>query len=204
MTAQKPYRVLIAEDESLVSDVIQKQLRKIGHLVAGRAMDGLQALELTQSLQPDVVLMDIEMPEMDGLEATRLIQERCPRPVVMLTAHDHPGLVMRANQAGVGAFLVKPSNEREVERTLAIAVARFGDLMEARRRTAELQQTLSALKVLRGLLPICSGCKKIRDDQGDWRSLERYLMAHSEATFTHSLCPDCCRKYFPDQYDRPQ
>ena len=194
-----PRRVLIAEDETLVADVIQQQLERMGHSVAGRACDGKQAVDLARLLEPDVVLMDIEMPEIDGLEATRIIQEQCPRPVVLLTAHDSPGLALQAGEAGAGAYLLKPPHAREIERTIAIAVARFADLVELRRLNTQLRQAAEQIKTLRGMIPICSGCKRIRDDQDYWQVLEKYLMERSDVTFTHSLCPDCCRKFFPEE-----
>ena len=81
-------RVLIAEDDALVADVIERELERQGYLVADRVEDGLAAFERAQVLRPDVILMDVAMPEMGGLEATRLIQQYCAMPVVLLTAHD--------------------------------------------------------------------------------------------------------------------
>jgi hypothetical protein len=130
----------------------------------------------------------------------------------VLTAHERPELVEGASAAGVGAYLVKPPNAREMERAIAIAMARFDDLMELRRLNAdlqtgnearerlilELQNALAQVKTLSGLLPICSSCKKIRDDQGYWNQLEVYIQDHSEAVFSHSLCPDCAKKLYPE------
>jgi signal transduction histidine kinase len=132
-------RALIAEDDYLVSELIKGLLEDMGHTVVGEATDGTEAVEMTQSLRPDIVLMDIKMPDMDGLEATRLIHERHPTPVVVLTAHETEELVERASAAGVGAYLIKPPNVREVERAIIVAVARFGDMMELERLNAELQ-----------------------------------------------------------------
>ena len=195
---QEDTHVLIVEDDPMVGEMIQGLLEDIGYTVAGKAIDGLQAIEMTQSLQPDVVLMDIKMPNMDGIEATRHIYESCPTPVVVLTAHETPKLVEGASAAGVGAYLVKPSNTREMERAIAIAIARFDDLMELRRLNAELQDTLARIKTLSGLLPLCSSCKKIRDDDGYWHQVEVYIRDHSEAEFSHGLCPECAKKLYPE------
>ncbi len=203
MHPAKPYRVLIAEDDVLVGDVIQSELERMGHRVVGRAVDGRQAVDLTKCLRPDIVLMDIAMPEWDGLEAARQIQEQCPRPVVLLTAHDETDFVRRAGALGVEAYLVKPPNGPELARTMAIAEARFADLMELRRLNAELQAALDKVKLLSGLIPICAGCKKVRDDRGYWQQVEQYVAQHSEATFTHGLCPDCIREYFPGKSASP-
>jgi AmiR/NasT family two-component response regulator len=212
---QRKVRVLIAEDDYLVSRMIEGLLEEIGYTVVGVAGDGLETVEMTQSLQPDAVLMDIKMPGMDGIEATRHICESCPTPVVILSAYDMPELVERASVAGVGAYLVKPPNRREIERAIAIARARFDDMMELRRLNAELQATneereklilelqdaLAKVKTLSGLFPICASCKKIRDDEGYWHQVEVYIRDHSEAKFTHGLCPECTRELYPELFE---
>jgi AmiR/NasT family two-component response regulator len=198
MILHKDIRVLVVEDDSLVSEMIQGLLERMWYIVAGRAVNGLQAIEMTQSTRPDVVLMDIKLPDMDGIEAARRIYESCPTPVVVLTAYDTPELVERASAAGVGAYLLKPPDVHEMDRAIAIAMARFDDLMELRRLNAELQDTLAKIKTLSGLLPLCSSCKKIRDDDGYWHQVEVYIRDHSEAEFSHGLCPECAKKLYPE------
>jgi AmiR/NasT family two-component response regulator len=206
---QKDVRVLIAEDDSLVSEMIQGLLEDIKYTIAGKAADGQQAIEMVHSLQPDVVLMDIEMPCLNGLEATRRIYERYPTPVVILTAYETPELLEKASQAGAGAYLVKPPTIRQVERAIVIAMARFEDMMKLNRlnnelqaRNEALQSALAQVKTLSGLLPICSNCKKIRDDEGYWQQVEIYIAEHSEAEFSHGLCPDCMQELYPDSYEK--
>ena len=191
-------KVLIAEDNFLVGEMIQGVAEDAGCVVVGRATDGRQAVEMTTELHPDVVLMDIRMPDLDGIEAAEIIQIRCPTPVVILTAYDTPEMVKAAGAAGVGAFLAKPPKARELGQAIVIAKARFGDLLSLRRtndalqrRTKELEEALAKIKTLRGLIPICASCKKIRSDKGFWQQLEDYLTEHSEADFTHGICPEC-------------
>ena len=138
MEQQKNIRVLIAEDNFMVREMIRARLEEVGYIVAGEAIDGRMALDMAQSLRPDVVLMDIEMPDVDGIEATRRIFQLCPTPVVMLTAHETASLVQRASQAGAGAYLVKLPKSTEIERAITIAIARFDDMMELRRLNEEL------------------------------------------------------------------
>jgi AmiR/NasT family two-component response regulator len=195
---QKGIQVLIVEDAPVVGQMIQGMSEDMGYTVVGKAIDGLRAVEMTQSLQPDVVLMDIKMPNMDGIEATRQIHEHCPTPVVVLTAHETSEMVEQASAAGVGAYLVKPPNAREMERAIAVAMARFDDLMELRRLNAELQDALAQVKTLSGLLPICSSCKRIRDDEGYWNKLEVYIQEHSDVLFSHGFCPECAKKLYPE------
>ena len=140
MPSQKNVSVLIVEDDYLVGEMARGLLEAAGYVVAGEAMDGFEAVEMTQSLRPDVVLMDIDMPDMNGIEATRLIHERCPTPVVVLTGHETDELVSGASEAGVGAYLVKPPRLREVERAITIAMARFDDMMKLRHHADQLEQ----------------------------------------------------------------
>jgi AmiR/NasT family two-component response regulator len=198
MIKQKPMEVLIVDDQVSIRELLRRQLEKIGHTVVGTASNGLQAIELIETLQPDVVLMDIEMPKMDGLQATRKIMDKFPRPVVLLTSYDDPEIVRRASRAGAAAYLLKPPGAREIERTMIIASARFAELMELRRLNTELKEALQNVKILSGLLPICASCKSIRNDKGYWKAVEEYITDNSDAHFSHSICPACIDKLYPD------
>ena len=143
---EDPVRVLIAEDDHLVGEMVKGYLEEAGYAVVGEAANGLEAVYLAKSLRPDVVLMDIKMPDMDGIEATQRIQSSSPTPVVVLTAYDTPDLVEQAGEAGVGAYVVKPPAKREIERAIAIAMARFEDMMDLRRLNEELQSEIDARK----------------------------------------------------------
>ncbi len=205
MNLHKTLRLLIVEDDFMVRAAIRKRVEDLGHEVAGEALDGRQAVEMTGALRPDAVLMDVEMPGMDGLEATRRIYESCPAPVIMLTAYDEPELVKRAGEFGAGAYLVKMPKAQDLERAVAIAIARFDDMMALRRLNAELrernealQAALGEVKRLSGLLPICANCKKIRDDDGYWQDVAVYIRDRSEAEFTHGICPVCVQELYPE------
>lgn len=132
-------RVLLAEDDSLVGEMIQGLLHEMGYTIVGKAVDGRQVIEMATALKPDVILMDIKMPDMDGLEAARQLHEQYPLPVVVLTAYDSAELLEKASQVGVGAYLVKPSTAQDIDRAITIAIARFSDMREMRRLNAELK-----------------------------------------------------------------
>ena len=198
MITRKRMSVLIVDDQESMRELLQRQLEKIGHTIVGKASQGLQAIELTESLRPDIVLMDIEMPEMDGLKATKIILEKYPRPVVLLTSHDDQEMVRKASEAGAGAYLLKPPSIEEIERTMIIAAARFADLMELRRLNSELKKALENVKLLSGLLPICAHCKSVRNDKGYWEAVEEYISEKTDVHFSHGLCPKCIEKFYPD------
>lgn len=198
MEKNQKTRVLIAEDDYLVGEVIKRALKQIDLELVGKASNGIEAVEMATSLRPDVILMDIQMPKLDGLEAARQIQEQCPIPIVILTAHESLSLVDKASEVGVAAYLTKPPNRSEIERAIIVALARFEDMMELRRLNAELKEALAKTKTLSGLLPICMHCKKIRDDKGYWKQIEHYIDEHSEAEFSHSICEECLEKYHPE------
>jgi two-component system, sensor histidine kinase and response regulator len=139
MTHNPDNRVLIVEDDPLVGEMVQGLMEEIGYAVAGTAGDGHSALKLAQSVRPDVIIMDIKLPDIDGIETTRLIQDCCPTPVVVLTAYQVPQLVAQASAAGVGAYLIKPPSAFELERAITIARARFEDMMALRRLNADLK-----------------------------------------------------------------
>ena len=206
MTTKHGIRVIIAEDDFLVGKEISRAVKHMGYEVIAEASTGSEAGEKTCELKPDVVLMDIQMPGMNGLEATEQIQESCPTPVVVLSAHESQDMVEKASITGVGSYLTKPPKASEIDRAITIAMARHTDLMAYRRlnqkllqRTRELEEALDKVKTLSGLLPICASCKKIRDDRGYWNQIESYIQQYSEAEFSHGICPECSDKLYGDQ-----
>ena len=198
-------QVLVAEDDFFVTQDILRTLKQIGYEIAGVASNGESAVDLSQSLKPDVILMDIKMPKMDGLQAAEMIQSRRPTPIVILSAYETEEFVRRATQTGVGAYLTKPPKAAEIDRAISISMARHADLMEARRLYQELEtknmalrKALKEVETLRQLIPICSNCKKVRNDDGYWEQIDHYLRIHSDIKFTHGICPDCLKKLYPD------
>jgi two-component system, response regulator PdtaR len=211
MRTRSSLNVLIAEDDFLVVEMVRGLLRQLGHTLAGHAANGQEAVEMTERLSPDVVLMDLKLPVLDGVEATRQVQQRCPTPVVVLTAHESPTLVQQASQVGAGAYVVKPPVAAEIDRAITIAMARFDDMTELRRlnqvlttRNQELEQALEDIQTLRGLIPICASCKKIRDDKGYWQQVEVYVAEHTLAEFSHGLCPECAVRLYPDIFSEEE
>jgi AmiR/NasT family two-component response regulator len=193
-------RVLLAEGEPVTARLIEQELDIIGAQLVGKAPDGGQAVEMTHILRPDLVLIDADLPRQSGIESTRKILSTCPTPIVMLSDYSESPIMTQMTAAGVGACLVKPPQVQDLERALLVAQARFRDLLEIRRLRAQLHQALADIKRLTGILPICMYCHRIRTDQQIWEQLELYLTEHSDARFTHGVCPACAQSHYPELY----
>jgi response regulator NasT len=141
-------RILIAEDNDLVSLTLEEQLKDMGYHVVAIARTGIEAVSLAERTLPDVIIMDIRMPEMDGTEATVRILAQCPTAIVMLTAYADKDTVRRVEHSGAHAYLVKPVKEQELPPAISIAKARFKDLQALRKRNASLQETLESRKMI--------------------------------------------------------
>lgn len=195
-------RVVMVDDSDLFRRTTCRVLEMLGYQVVGEGRSGSEAIQLVKALRPDLVLLDVEMPGMNGIQAARRIQETCPTPVVLLTAYDTDDLLVDARDAGVAAYLVKPVDPHTLRRTFTLAQARFEDWMALRKaneelakRNAELEEALNTIKTLRGLLPICAWCgRRIQQEDGTWVELESYVEAHTEVEFTHGICPHCLAK----------
>jgi len=141
-------RVLIAEDDSVVAHSLRQQAESLGHVVLGVVRGGAAAVKLTQELRPDAVIMDIKMPELDGLAATQQVLERSPTAVVILTGHVEPDLVERASQAGAMAYLHKPVEAGELDAALQVARRRFEETQALRGEVTILREALRVRKLI--------------------------------------------------------
>jgi two-component system, response regulator PdtaR len=152
---QTPFRVVIAEDEALIRLDLKEMLEEDGYVVAGEASDGEAAVKLTESLRPDLVIMDIKMPGLDGISAAERITAEHLSPVVILTAFSQRDLVMRARDAGAMAFLVKPFTKADLVPAIEIAVSRFQEVAALEAEVTSLKDRLEVRKLLdraKGLL----------------------------------------------------
>ena len=141
-------RVIVADDESIICMDLREMLGNLGYLVVGEAGDGQSAVNLARELRPDVVLMDIKMPGMDGIEASRTLTEERIAPVVLLTAFSQRDLVERAKEAGVVGYLVKPVQEADLTPAIEIALARFVEFRELEHEVDSLQDQLETRKLV--------------------------------------------------------
>jgi two-component system, response regulator PdtaR len=141
-------RVLIAEDETIIRLDLRELLEAAGHEVVAEARDGDEAVELAREHEPDLAIMDVRMPRVDGIEAARRILDERPLPVVMLTAYGQQDLVARAVEAGVFGYLVKPFRESDVLPAIRAAVARHEELASLREEAETLSEALAARKAI--------------------------------------------------------
>lgn len=159
----RPVRVIIADDESIIRMDLREMLSHLDYEVVGEAPDGRAALELTEKLRPDLVILDIKMPEMDGIEAAERIAAERLAPVVLLTAYSERHLVERAKGAGVAGYLVKPFRESELTPVIELALARFNDVQQLTQQVVELREALETRKLIeraKGILMEIHGLKE--------------------------------------------
>ena len=192
-----PSRILVVEDEAIVAADIQDRLEALGYEVAGWGTTGAEALDLARTARPDLILMDIMLKgPMNGIQAAHLVRIELSIPVIFLTANSDESVLDQAKISEPFAYLLKPFEERQLRTNIEMALYKSRMERERERLTRELQEALATIKTLSGLLPICAWCKNVRDDSGYWMRVEQYVEQHSQATFSHSVCPDCASRYF--------
>jgi len=164
-TAVHSKRVLIAEDETIIRLDLRSLLEDNGFSVCGEARDGVEAVEQAMVLIPDLILMDIKMPRLDGIEAARRILDHRAVPIVMLTAFGHEELVTRAVETGVFGYLAKPFREQDVIPALVAAQARFDEFAEVKLQAASLLEALEARKAIERAKGILMAKEGLTEDQ---------------------------------------
>ena len=141
-------RVLIADDEAIRLLSLRAQLANLGYDTVGEASDGEEAVALARDLRPDLVIMDIKMPQLDGIEAAKLITAERPVPIVLLTAYNERELAERATEAGIFAYLIKPVSEAELLPAIMLATSRFAEFQLLRREIDDLKEALETRKLI--------------------------------------------------------
>lgn len=141
-------RIVIADDESLIRMDLREMLTNLGYLVVGEAGDGRSAINVARELRPDLVIMDIKMPDLDGIEAAKILTEERIAPIVLLSAYSQQDLVQRAREAGVTAYLVKPIRESDLPPAIEIALARYQEFIEVQKQVDDLSEALETRKLV--------------------------------------------------------
>ncbi len=169
------YKILIADDEALLRLDLREMLTEGGHIVIGEAVDGEKAVALTRKLRPDLVIMDVRMPVMDGITAAEQVVAEQLAPVLLLTAYSQADVVDRAASAGVISYLVKPVREEQLFPTVEIAVARFRELRRMNEELLGLRDNLETRKLLDRAKGILMTSHKITEQEA-YRRMQKYSM----------------------------
>jgi DNA-binding response OmpR family regulator len=187
-------RILIAEDDLVPRTVLERTLQKWGHEVIVTA-DGTAAWEAFQNPNPPpLAILDWMMPGMDGPEVCRKVRALSrPQPtyLILLTARNKKEDVVLGLESGADDFVTKPFDQQELRSRVRVG-ERIVELQRGLAdRVRQLEDALAQVKQLKGLLPICCYCKKVRDDQNYWQQVEKYISVHSDVQFSHGICPGC-------------
>jgi len=193
-------RVLIAEDDLTSRLVLEAALRGWGYDVVS-ASRGDQAWTLLQAEdRPGLAILDRLMPGMDGIQVCQKLRQKDtqnPVYVILLTALGRKEDIVMGLKSGADDYVTKPFDIEELHARVQVG-QRVVELRDAlANQVRELQMALAHINTLQGILPICMHCHKIRDDQQSWQRIEKYIQEHSDAQFSHSLCPECLEKYYP-------
>jgi AmiR/NasT family two-component response regulator len=141
-------RIVIADDEPIILLDLRQMLEELGMSVVGEASDGAQAVEKVRALKPDLAILDVKMPEMDGIEAARILHEERLAPAILLTAYSDSELIQRAKQAGVYGYIVKPFKQADLTPAIEIALARYQEARELEQQVDDLKEALETRKII--------------------------------------------------------
>jgi len=200
-------RILIAEDDAVSRRVLEATLVKWGFEVT-TTTNGTEAWQvLVAEGAPKLAILDWMMPEIDGLEICRRIRQRPgagPLHIILLTARGRKEDVIAGLQAGADDYVTKPFDHEELRARVQVGVRLVELQSMLADRVVELEEAIARVRQLRGLLPICSYCKKVRDDKNYWQQVEQYVSTHADVKFSHGICPDCYREVVEPQLDAAQ
>jgi len=196
--------VLIADDDVVTRRLLETTLKSWGYEVYAAA-DGAEALRILEDEpRPDIAVLDWMMPERDGPEICRIIRAKSqtvPVYIILLTALGSRQSIVQGLQAGADDYITKPFDREELRARLEVG-RRFVELQRSlAERVQQLEDALARVKQLQGLVPICSYCKKIRNDKNFWQQVDAYVSEHSEAQFSHGICPECYEKIVKPELD---
>lgn len=172
-------RIALADDDPTVRDVMGRMLDQLGHQVVAQAENGRQLLETCRTCRPDLIIADIRMPDMDGLEAVEAVYEQIPTPVILVTGYTDPEFIERAQNSHVLAYLVKPIKVAELEPAIALASRRFQEFQTLREETADLKKALADRKIIERAKGIMMKHLNI-DEQEAFRRLQKIASSKNQ------------------------
>jgi CheY-like chemotaxis protein len=187
-------KVLIAEDERVSRRLLELTLTGWGHEVIVTEQGAEAWAVLEREDPPSLAILDWMMPGMDGIEICRRARQRKDAPptyIILLTAKSSQANIVEGLIAGADDYVTKPFDRDELRARVNVGETVLGLQQKLAGRVIELEEALAQVRLLQGILPICSYCKHVRDDKDYWQSVECYITEHSEAKFSHSICPMC-------------
>jgi phosphoserine phosphatase RsbU/P len=198
-------RILIAEDDFTSRNILSGMLRKFGHEIM-ETQNGFTAFQrLLAEDSPRLAILDWMMPDLDGVELCRRLRAaHLARPLylILLTKRDEKKDIVEGLRAGADDYLTKPFDPDELRARIDVGIRMTTLQGQLADKVRELSDAISQIKTLRGIIPICSHCKKIRDDEGYWNQVDSYIRKHSDAQFSHGICPDCLHLLYPEIADQ--
>ncbi len=198
-------KILVAEDDAIAQLMLKTMLIKAGYDPVITA-DGAEACRLLlQPEAPKLAILDWMMPGMDGVEVCRKVRELksdTPAYLILLTSRDNREDIVAGLKSGANDYIIKPYDVEELHVRIGLGRKIIELQTTLAGRIRELQEALEQIKTLRGILPICMYCKKIRDDKQYWQQVESYIADHSDAEFSHGICPECYQKYVQPELDK--
>lgn len=198
-------KILIAEDNLAAQAMLETALTELGHEVTATD-DGSAACEaMLKPDAPKLAVLDWMLPGMDGVEICRTIREKKltdPAYLIILTVRNRTEDIIKGLKAGANDYIVKPYKIEELKVRVGVGCRILEMQNTMARQIKELQNAMGHIKILRGLLPMCAYCKKIRNSNEYWQQVEGYIAEHSEAHFSHGICPECYQKHIQPQLDK--
>lgn len=171
-----PLKIVIADDESIIRMDLKELLEDAGHKVVGEAANGEKAVELARKYKPDLVILDIKMPKMDGIAAAKIIDDEKIAPVLLLTAFSQPEIVERATESGVLAYLVKPVQEANLFPAMEVAMSRWQEIQQLEDELLKIKGTLESRKILDRAKGILMDAYNITESEA-FRRIQKYAMS---------------------------
>ena len=200
-------RVLLIEDDQADAFLIREMLLEpaAGNAVVQHVTRLDEALRQVAEGAYDLIISDLGLPDSQGMDTVKALVSAARRiPIVVMTGLADHEVGLEAVNAGAQDYLIKGQVTGEMlVRSIRYAIERKRIENEKEQVIAELQEALAKVKLLSGFIPICASCKKIRDDTGYWQQVESYIQKHSNAEFSHSICPECSHRLYPELYPEP-
>ncbi|MBN1982755.1 MAG: response regulator transcription factor [Chitinivibrionales bacterium] len=194
-------KILIAEDDILYNALLTRLLTHWQYPIE-LVTNGKEALAvLSQEKAPQLAILDWMMPEMDGLEVCRSVRQLSkdiPTYIILLTARIQRQDILAGFEAGVDDYITKPFDKDELRARIKVGQRVIQLQTALHKQIIDLKEAFTHIKTLQGILPVCASCHRIRNDQESWERIEKYITEHSDAQLSHTVCPECMRKLYPE------